>query len=367
MPSVRCETSKTDEVKVTEAALRRVVTEIFEKLGVSSEDAMEGADVLVMSDLRGVDSHGVSNMFRTYVKGYQEGRLNPAPGWKLLKETAATAVIDAERRLGVIIGPKAMRLAVKKAKAGGVGVVTVCNGGHFGAIGHHAMIAAEQDMVGLCLVGVGGFDLSVLPTFSAEPMFGTNPIAIAAPAEKEAPFLFDVATSVIAGNKIRSAIRTGEPLLPGWVADKQGHPLDEATHVQDRYQFYLLPLGGTRELGSHKGYGLSMTAEILSSLLSGGLPNMLDPNPSSKAHFAAYDISAFTDLEYFKSGMDRMLVKLRKAKPAEGQARVLYPGLIEAEELRGRRRKGISLHKEVIQWFDNITVELGIPSIESRL
>jgi LDH2 family malate/lactate/ureidoglycolate dehydrogenase len=353
-----------EEVRVTEAALRRVVAAIFEKLGVSPEDAAEGADVLVMSDLRGVDSHGVSNMFRTYVKGYQNGRLNPAPGWKMVRETAATAVIDAERRLGIMMGPKAMRLAVEKAKAAGVGVVTVRNGGHFGAIGHHAMIAAEQDMVGVCLVGVGGFDLSVLPTFSAEPLFGTNPIAIAAPADKEAPFLYDAATSVIAGNKIRSAIRTGERLLPGWVADKQGNPLAKETPVQDRYQFYLLPLGGSRELGSHKGYGLSMMAEILSSLLSGGLPNMLDTNTTSKAHFAAYDISAFTDLEYFKGGMDRMLEKLRKAKPVKGQARVLYPGLMEAEELRERRSHGVPLHKEVIQWFGNITAELGIPGLE---
>jgi L-2-hydroxycarboxylate dehydrogenase (NAD+) len=353
-----------EEVRVAEATLRQVVASIFEKLGVSPADAAEGADVLVMSDLRGVESHGVSNMFRTYVKGYQEGRLNPAAGWKVLKETAATAVIDAERRLGIMMGPKAMRLAIEKAKVSGVGVVTVRNGGHFGAIGHHAMIAAEQDMVGVCLVGVGGFDLSVLPTFSAEPMFGTNPIAVAAPADKEAPFLFDVATSVIAGNKIRSAIRTGEPLLPGWVADKQGEPLTEETPVQDRYQFYLLPLGGTREHGSHKGYGLSMTAEILSSLLSGGLPNMLGTNTTSKAHFTAYNISAFTDPEDFKRDMDRMLEKLRKAKSVEGQARVLYPGLVESEELRERRNYGIPLHKEVIQWFGNIAAELGIPSLE---
>lgn len=353
-----------EEVKVTEAALRTAVAAIFEKLGVSPEDAAEGADVLVMSDLRGVDSHGVSNMFRTYVKGYQDGRLNPAPGWKMLRETAATAVVDAERRLGTIIGPRAMRLAVEKAKVCGVATVSVRNGGHFGAIGHHAMIAAEQDMIGLCMVGVGGFDLSVLPTFSAEPMFGTNPIAVAAPADTEAPFLFDAATSVIAGNKIRSAIRTGERLLPGWVADKQGRPPIEATPVQDRYQFYLLPLGGTRELGSHKGYGLSMSAEILSSLLSGGLPNMLDDNPSSKAHFTAYNISAFTDPAVFKRDMDRMLKKLRSAKPVEGQARVYYPGLIEAEELSERRRQGIPLHQEVIQWFNQITAELGLAPLE---
>lgn len=363
MTIARLNVSK-EEIRVTEAELRRVVASIFEKLGVSPADAVEGADVLVMSDLRGVESHGVSNMLRIYVKRYQAGRLNKSPGWKMEKETAATAVIDAESRLGIIIGPKAMRLALEKAKNTGVGIVTVRNAGHFGAIGHHAMIAAEQDMVGLCMVGVGGFDLSVLPTFSAEPMFGTNPIAVAAPAKNEAPFLYDVATSVIAGNKIRSAIRTGEPLLPGWVADKQGRPLTKETQVQDRYQFYLLPLGGTREHGSHKGYGLSMTTEILASLLSGGQPNMLNTSAISKAHFAAYDIAAFTDLANFKNDMDRMLSKLRKSKPVDGQARVLYPGLIESEELRERRSHGIPFHREVIQWLRNMTEELGIQPLE---
>ena len=348
---------------VTESALRTTVKAIFEKLGLSPTDAAEGADVLVMSDLRGVESHGVSNMLRKYVKGYRDGRLNMSPGWVVQRETPSSAVIDAERRLGIIVGPRAMRLAVEKARAVGVGVVTVRNGGHFGAIGHHAMIAAEQDMIGMCMVGVGGFDLSMLPTFSAEPMFGTNPIAVAAPAGNEAAFLFDAATTAIAGNKIRSAIRTGELLLPGWVADKQGRPLTEATPVEDRYQFFLLPLGGTRDLGSHKGYGLSMIAEILSSILSGGLPNMLDEAPSSKAFFAAYDISAFTDPSDFKRNMDRMLATLRGARPVAGQPRVLYPGLMEHEAIEKRRGDGIPLHPEVVRWFSDITEALGIPPL----
>jgi len=360
MVQERLKVPKEDEVRVSETELRRVVTSIFEKLGVSSADAAEGADVLVMSDMRGVESHGVSNMLRVYVKDYQDGRLNPAPGWKVLRETAATATVDAERRSGVIIGPKAMRLAVEKAKSVGVGVVTVRKSGHLGAIGHHAMIAVEQGMVGVCMAGVGSFQLSVLPTFSSEPMFGTNPIAVAAPAGKEPPFLFDVATSAVAGNKIRLAIRTGAPLLPGWVADQQGNPIDKETLVQDRNQYYLLPLGGALEQVSHKGYGFMMAAEILSTFLSGGLPGMLDNNTGSKSHFAAYDISAFTDPECFKRDMDRMLQKLQNAKPAEGQERVLYPGLSEYEEIRERHRLGIPLHKEVVQWFENITEELNI-------
>ena len=224
-------------------------------------------------------------------------------------------------------------------------MVTVYNSGHFGAIGHYAMQAAQQDMVGVCFTGAG---LSVVPTFAAKPLLGTNPIALAAPARHEAPMLFDAATSAIAGNKIRLAIRVGSPLLPGWVTDKDGTPIMEEKPVFDRDEFYQAPLGGTREQGSHKGYGFALMAEVLSTMLAGALPTMLAPGSGSKNHFAAYNIEAFTDLEQFKDSMDEMLRTLRTAQPAPGQERVLYPGLSEAEEIDQRRAHGIPLHKEVI-------------------
>jgi L-2-hydroxycarboxylate dehydrogenase (NAD+) len=336
------------------------VTQIFEKLGVSAEDAADAADVLTMADVRGVETHGVSNMLRAYVRDYKAGKLDPKPGWKIERQTPATAVIDAERRLGIIMGPKAMRLAIDKAKAVGVGVVAVHNSGHFGAIGHYAMQAAQQDMVGVCFTGAG---LSVVPTFASKPMLGTNPIAIAAPARQEAPMLFDAATSAIAGNKIRLAIRVGSPLLPSWITDKEGTPIMEEKPVFDRDDFFQAPLGGTREQGSHKGYGFAMMAEVLSTVLAGALPTMLLPGSGSKNHFAAYDIKAFTDLDKFKDTMDQMLKTLRTAKPAPDQERVLYPGLLEAEELEHRRAHGIPLHKEVIQWFDECTREMGLPPL----
>src|SRR5881296_195905 len=351
-----------DQVLVSEAGLRRTVTEIFEKLGLSPDDAAEGADVLTMTDLRGVETHGVSNMLRAYVRDYKAGKLNPRPGWRVMRESPGTAVIDAERRLGIMIGPKAMRLAVDKARNVGVGVVTVYNSGHFGAIGHFAMQAAQQDMVGVCFTGAG---LSVVPTLAAKPMLGTNPIAVAAPARREAPMLFDAATSAIAGNKIRLAIRLGSPLLPGWVTDKEGNPITEEKPVFDRDEYHQLPLGGTREQGSHKGYGFALMAEVLSTVLAGALPTMLAPGGGSKNHFAAYNIEAFTDLEQFKDTMDEMLKTLRTAKPAPGEERVLYPGLSEAEELQKRRAKGIPLHKEVLQWFGECTRELGIAPLAS--
>ena len=346
-----------DQVFVSEAALRRTVTDIFAKLGLSPEDAVEGADVLTMTDLRGVETHGVSNMLRAYVRDYKAGKLDPKPGWRVVRQSPATAVIDAEKRLGIIVAPKAMRLAIEKAKNVGVGVVTVYNSGHFGAIGHYAMQAALQDMVGVCFTGAG---LSVVPTFASKPMLGTNPIALAAPARHEAPMLFDAATSAIAGNKIRLAMRVASPLLPGWVTDKDGTPIMEEKPVFDRDDFYQAPLGGTREQGSHKGYGFAMMAEVLSTVLSGALPTMLLPSSGSKNHFAAYNIEAFTDLEQFKDTMDQMLKTLRTAQPAPGQERVLYPGLSEAEETEHRRAHGIPLHKEVLAWFASCTSELGL-------
>jgi LDH2 family malate/lactate/ureidoglycolate dehydrogenase len=239
----------------------------------------------------------------------------------------------------------------------GIGAVTVYNSGHFGAIGHFAMQATEHDMVGVCFTGAG---LAVVPTFAAKPLLGTNPIALAAPARHEAPLLFDAATSAIAGNKIRLAMRIGSPLLPGWVTDKDGSPIMEEKPVFDREDFFQAPLGGTREQGSHKGYGFALMAEVLSTMLSGALPTMLMPGSGSKNHFAAYRIDAFTDLDRFKDTMDDMLKTLRTAPPAPGHDRVLYPGLSEHEEVEHRRASGIPLHKEVIEWFAEITKELQI-------
>ena len=219
------------------------------------------------------------------------------------------------------------------------------------------MQAALQDMVGVCFTGAG---LSVVPTFAAKPLLGTNPIALAAPAGREAPMLFDAATSAIAGNKIRLAIRVGSPLLPGWVTDKDGNPIMEEKPVFNRDEYHQAPLGGTREQGSHKGYGFAMMAEVLSTVLAGALPTMLAPGSGSKTHFAAYNIEAFTDVEHFKDNMDAMLRTLRTATPAEGHDRVLYPGLSEHEEVIARRAKGVPLHKEVIQWFGETTKEMGL-------
>ena len=354
-----------DAERVSVESLHDVVSAIFVKMGVSDDDAKEAADVLTMTDLRGVETHGVSNMLRAYVNQFTSGQVNPRPNWRIERETPGTAVIDCDRGLGVILGRRVMDIAIEKAKTVGVGIVTMNNGGHLGAVGHFSMHAAKNDMVGMCATAAG---TGVLPTFAAEARFGTNPISIAAPGNKEAPMLFDAATSQIAGNKFSLARRVGSDLLPGWIADADGTPILEETPVpEEGWYGNLLPMGGTRENGSHKGYGMMMMVEVLGAFLSGSVPGMFDVEPFEsgyKHYFAAYNIEAFTDVDQFKEKMDRMLQMLRETKPAAGHDRVLYPGLAEAEDEKDRRANGVPLHKEVMEWFDNMVGELGVPALE---
>jgi len=195
--------------------LKSTVADIFRHLGVPADDAELGADVLVLEDLRGVDSHGVSNMLRSYVSGYQDGSINPRPDWKVIRETPSTATVDSDRGLGTIITPKAMGIAIEKARSVGVGMVAIGNARHLGMASYHSMLALEHDMIGVCMTSCPP---AVLPTFGAEPRLGTNPIAVAVPTGTEAPFVFDAATSSVAVNKIRIAQRLGADIPPGWPA-----------------------------------------------------------------------------------------------------------------------------------------------------
>ena len=350
-----------DEVRIAAGSLLRTTATLFEKMGETVEDAATAADVLVMADLRGVETHGVSNMLRRYVDFYREGKIKPRPNWRVVRETTGTATVDADRGLALFIGPQVMRMAIDKAREVGVGAVTLTNSGHSGAIGYHARLAAEQDMIGLCMTAGG---LGVIPTFASVPKHSTSPIALAAPSRSEPPFLFDAAMSAIAGNKLALARRIGAKLLPGWVADDQGTPIMREVAVEEVSDSSILTVGGTRELGSHKGYGLAMMVEIMGSMLSGALPTMLDGADTQSHLFAAYNIEAFTDVEAFKDRMDEVLRTLRSTRPAPGHTRVLYPGLSEFEEERDRRANGIPLHKEVVQWFEGAVKEHSLPPLE---
>ena len=351
-----------DLVRVPEKTLRETVAKIFEKMDVPKEDCRLGADVLVTADRRGVESHGVSNMHRSYVRGYRDKSIKPNPKWTIVRESPATASIDCDAGLGIIITPKAMELAIEKAKKTGLGMVTMKNGRHMGMASYHSMVALKHDMIGLCMTST---PVEMIPTFGVEPRLGTNPIALAAPADKEAPFVYDAATTLVAGNKLGLARRLGVDVPAGWVANNEGTPIMQdvappAPGYEVRSRSNLLPLGSTRDLGSHKGYGLACVVEILSGILTGGGSAAL--GRTGFTHMvAAYNIESFMDTKEFKHTMDEWLKVLRTTKPAPGCDRVLYPGLPEAEATVNNRAKGIPLHPEVVAWFHTICGELSLP------
>lgn len=350
-----------DLVRVSEPHLREAVERIFLKMGVPEDDCRLAADVLVSADLRGVESHGVSNMLRKYVRDYNNRKLNPTPKWRVIRESPSTASIDSDAGLGIIIAPKAMELAIKKAKNVGIGMVTMKNGGHMGMASYYAMQALKHNMIGLAMTSSRP---EVVPTFGAEPRLGTNPIALAAPTDAEAPFVYDAATTVVTSNKLGLSRRLGVKLFAGWIADRAGTPIMEEVDPPEhdiRSRANLLPLGSTRESGSHKGYGLACVVDILSGILTGGGYGAL-PDRAGYTHcVTAYNIESFMDTAEFKRTMDEWLHMLKSTKPAPGHDRVLYPGQLEAECEAEHRAKGIPLHREVVKWFRTICGELSIP------
>jgi L-2-hydroxycarboxylate dehydrogenase (NAD+) len=351
-----------DLVRVPESALRETVVALFDKVGVPKDDSRLAADVLVSADLRGVESHGVSNMLRGYIRGFQDRSIKTNPEWRILRESPSTASIDCDAALGIIISPKAMEIAVEKAKNTGIGMVTMKNGRHMGMVSYHAMVALKYDMIGLAMTSSSP---EMIPTFGAEPRLGTNPIALAAPADKEAPFVYDAATTVIAGNKLGLARRMGAILPAGWVADGDGNPIMEETMppapgYENPGQSGLLPLGSTREMGSHKGYGLAGIVEILSGILTGGGFGVKFPRPDYRHCVTAYNIEAFMDVKEFNATMDEFLQTLKSTKPAKGRDRVLYPGLPEAECEVKYRKIGIPLHPEVVEWIHTACKEMAV-------
>jgi LDH2 family malate/lactate/ureidoglycolate dehydrogenase len=351
-----------DRVYVKEPKAREATEKIFLKMGLSKADATLSADVLMYADINGVDTHGVSNMLRMYVRQYGAKELNPRAKPRVVRDSVAAATVDGDRGLGLHVAPFCMDLAIEKAEKYGVGSVALLNSGHIGALGYFSLMAAKKDMIGMTMFGGGGF--AMLPTWGAEPRFGTNPLAWAAPARKMPPFVFDVATTAVAGNKIYLLQRMDHPVLPGWLARADGDPIMQETPVPkdqlrgENRQWYMLPTGGTRENGSHKGYGLACVVDIMGATLSGNGPGFI--TNKGGCHFTAWKISAFTDLDKFKDDMDAFLGGLAKTKPAPGHDRVYYAGLPESEERARRTKQGIPYHKEVIDWFHSISAELDL-------
>ena len=339
----------------------RTVAGVFEKMGVSEEDAAIGANTLTMTDLRGVETHGVSNILRAYVQQYNEGSLNSQPNWRIISEAPATAVMDADKGLAVILGPKAMQMAIDKARDVGIGVVTMFNAGHSGGIGHHAMLAAEQDMIWLC---------HHRRRRSGRPHIRLHRAARhqshrARRARRDRTSLPLRRRHLQCRRQQARTCPQGSALLfcPAGLPSRTALPSWRRPTCADAENTGICPLAAPARWVPTRGYGLALMSEVLGTMLSGALPSMVDSDGGSKQSFAAYNIAAFTDVDEFKEKMDRMLRLLKETPPAPGHDRVLYPGLSEYEEIQDRRENGIPLHKEVIEWFDDICSELSVPRL----
>ncbi|MGH7179371.1 MAG: Ldh family oxidoreductase, partial [Tepidisphaeraceae bacterium] len=219
---------------------------------------------ILYADLHGIDSHGCA-MLRHYHRGLTDGSLSASPVVSTLRETATTALIDGGGGLGHFPADTAMKTAINKCRESGVGIAAVRNSGHFGAAGTYALMAAEAGLIGMVTTNTA--TPAVVPTFGVEAMLGTNPIAFAAPAKTNRPFLLDMATSTAPFGKLLTAWRRGASIPAGWALDSRGSPLTSARRAAQSRR--LTPLGSTREMGSHKGYGLASVVEVLSSVLPG--------------------------------------------------------------------------------------------------
>ncbi|MCW4049930.1 MAG: Ldh family oxidoreductase [Candidatus Bathyarchaeota archaeon] len=341
--------------------LERFMVDVFKEQGVPEEDAKVCADVLITSDKRGIDSHGVNRLKPVYYDRLKKGIQNPVTDFEIVREGPTTAVVDGHNGMGHLVAKKAMDLCIEKARRYGMGMVAVRESTHYGIAGYYALMAAEAGMIGI--TGTNARP-SVAPTFGAENMYGTNPLTVGLPTDEKFPFIYDAATSITQRGKIEVAARKGEKIPEGLLIDNQGEYLTDPKEALARLiegKAALLPIGGKgEETGGYKGYGFATIVEILSAALQGGAFLKAITGVNLGHFFIAVDIEAFTELESFKKTAGDILRELRASRKMPGQDRIYTAGEKEYLVWLERKNKGVplgkSLQKELIQMRD----ELGL-------
>lgn len=353
--------SNADRIIVNPDKLRDFATQVLTSLKVPHRDAAIAADVLVFADLRGVETHGMSNnnLGRIYVRDIKNRTINPRARIKVIRETPVTALLDGDRGLGLSVAVHAMNLAIKKANTSFIGMVAVRNSHHFGAAQYFSMMAVPYGMIGISSTNSNPV---VLPTGGKDPVYGTNPISVSAPSQNEPTFCLDIGTSAMVYQKLVLTSRLGNALPYGVAADSEGQPTtDPSIAIQARK---LLPLGSIPELGSHKGYGLGILVDVLCGLLSGqGASIQIDQekNYGGTGHFfAAIKVDAFRPVEEFKNQMDDMFERIHHTAPIDGVDRVLVAGDLEHSKQKEREQTGIPFLPEVISELQALAKETNV-------
>lgn len=349
--------------------LELFMTDVLAKLGIPREEAAICADVLITSDRRGIDSHGINRLKPIYYDRIKAGILDTTTNFEVVKETKTTAVIDGHNGMGHVIAKRSMQMAIDRAREYGLGMVAVRNSTHYGIAGYYALMAAQAGMIGV--TGTNARP-SIAPTFGVENMMGTNPLTFGMPTDEKFPFVLDCATSVTQRGKIELYERLGKDIPPGLVIDREGKTRSDTSQVlKDLVTGHaaLAPLGGIgEETGGHKGYGYAVVVELLSSALQAGntmkaLTGVSDGKrvPIELGHFfIAMDVEAFTELSEFQKSAGDVLRELRASAKAPGQERIYTAGEKEYLAWEERKTTGIPIPPAVQEDMIAMRDELGL-------
>jgi len=343
-------------VYIQEEKLNAFCQDAFEGFGFTPEEASIIKDVLMMSDMYGIQSHGMQRVVR-YHKGIEKGLININAKPEVVFETPVSAVIEGHDAMGQLVGHFAMELAIKKAKESGIGIVSARNSNHYGIAGYYADLALKEGLIGFSCTNS---EAIMVPTFARKAMLGSNPIAFTMPAEPY-NFFFDASTTVVTRGKLEMYNKLGKELPNGWALNKDGKASQNASEVlgniSDHVGGGIMPLGGnTEQLGSHKGYGYGMLCEIFASIFSqGGTSNKcMTGGRSNICHgFMAINPAIFGNPEDVKKHFSTFLQELREAPKAEGAERIYTHGEKEAEAIEVCRKEGVPvIDKTVAELFD---------------
>ena len=359
----------TDNIKYIDAVtLKNFMKDVFIGLGVPEDDAEICADVLITSDLRGIESHGIQRM-KMYYDRIKAGIYNPKTEFKIIKDGPTTALIDGGVGMGHVIAYNAMKLAIEKAKKYGLGAVAVRNSTHFGIAGYYSLMAIKEGMIG---VAVTNARPSIPPTFGVEPLLGTNPLTAGAPTDEEFPFLIDCATSIIQRGKVEVYNRIKKPLPEGVVINSKGkYETDASIVLKDlaNKTVALLSLGGKgEETSGYKGYGYATLVEILSAALQEGiyLRDTIGIEKGGKTYlkvghfFLAINVESFIPINLFKKTAGNIMRGLRSAKKVPGQERIYTAGEKEFEAEKERVKVGIPINESIQRDIKIMQKEIGL-------
>lgn len=356
-------------IRIQRNRLEQFCTDVFLHLGLPEQEAIDSSKILVAADARGIGSHGVGRLWR-YANGIRKGIMLGTATPQILRDTPVSLVLDAQGAMGMGISKNTMEQVISRARTIGASFASIRNSNHFGIAGFYTEMAAQEDMIGICMTNTAALGV---PTFGRTAMFGTNPIAISVPATNGRMFTLDMATTCVTRGKVEVYAREGKQLPQGWAVDTSGKGTADASKLLDDMLYQrgggMLPLGGEGELlGGHKGYGLAVLVDILTAVTSGGDfgKSVMDSEATSARvchFFGAIKLEVFRDPQAFKEDMGRLLDELVATEVADGCDRVYYAGLKEHEAEKESNRIGVPLSAKVVESLRTIAQESGVSFI----